>query len=64
MAATEILEPGDVPSPCINVCCLDGTGTLCVGCHRKLEEIGGWSGYTPAQKQAVLKLLPARKAGA
>ncbi len=61
MAATEILKPGDVPSPCINFCRLDGTGTLCLGCYRKVEEIVAWSGYTPAQKQAVLDQLPARR---
>jgi predicted Fe-S protein YdhL (DUF1289 family) len=60
MAATEILKPGDVPSPCINFCRLDRSGVLCLGCFRSLDEIVNWSSYTPAQKQAVLDALPAR----
>ena len=61
MAATEILKLGDVPSPCINFCRLDGSGTLCLGCYRSVDEIVNWSVYTPAQKQAVLDSLPARQ---
>ena len=63
MAATEILKPGDVPSPCINFCRLDDACTLCLGCYRKVEEIVAWSEYTPAQKQAILNRLPSRRPG-
>jgi hypothetical protein len=62
MAATEILKPGDVPSPCINFCRLDRDGVLCLGCFRSLDEIINWSALTPAQKRAVLDALPARQA--
>lgn len=64
MATSENSTEGDLPSPCIKVCRLDETGWLCLGCHRTLDEIAGWSGYTPAQKQAVLERLSARKADA
>lgn len=61
MATTEILKPGDVPSPCINFCRMDRSNTLCLGCFRSIEEIVNWSACTPAQKQAVLDQLPARR---
>lgn len=32
-----------VPSPCISVCRLDASGTLCVGCFRTRDEIFEWS---------------------
>jgi predicted Fe-S protein YdhL (DUF1289 family) len=61
MAATEILKPGDVPSPCINFCRLDRSNSICLGCFRNIDEIINWSKYSPAQKQQVLDQLPARK---
>lgn len=51
------------PSPCVNFCRLDDSGTLCLGCYRSVDEIVNWSIYTPAQKQVVLDLLPARQPG-
>ena len=57
---TAIPKPAEAPSPCINICRLDARGVLCLGCYRSVDEIANWSVYTPAQKQAVLALLPAR----
>ena len=50
----------DVSSPCIKVCNIDAASGLCEGCHRGLEEIASWSGYSAAQKRALLALLPSR----
>ena len=52
----------EVASPCIDVCRIDATSGYCEGCRRSLEEIASWSAYGPAEKRAVLALLPARKA--
>jgi predicted Fe-S protein YdhL (DUF1289 family) len=51
-----------VASPCIDVCRIDAASGYCEGCRRSLEEIASWSAYGPAEKRAVLALLPARKA--
>ena len=51
----------DVPSPCIKVCKIGAASGLCEGCHRNLEEIASWSGYSAAQKRALLAELPSRK---
>ena len=52
----------EVASPCIDVCRIDAKSGYCEGCQRSLEEIASWSAYGPAEKRAVLALLPARKA--
>ena len=51
----------EVASPCVNVCRMDAASGYCEGCRRSLEEIAAWSVYTPAEKRAVLALLPARR---
>jgi len=53
----------DVPSPCVKVCVIDSASGLCRGCRRTLDEIARWSGFSPDQKRAVLRQLPARRAG-
>ncbi|WP_374662152.1 DUF1289 domain-containing protein [Inhella sp.] len=56
-------SPGaPVASPCINVCRMDAASGLCLGCARTLDEIAAWSQAGPADKQAVLRQLPARRA--
>ncbi|MBK5104104.1 MAG: DUF1289 domain-containing protein [Burkholderiales bacterium] len=54
------LQP-QVDSPCVNVCRMDPASGYCEGCQRSLEEIACWSGYSAAEKRAVLARLPARK---
>jgi predicted Fe-S protein YdhL (DUF1289 family) len=41
---------------------MDPRTALCEGCARTIEEIAGWSGYTPLQKQAVWRLIAERRA--
>ena len=50
-----------IESPCIRVCTLDATGDLCLGCFRTLEEIGGWTSFSDAERFDVLERLPGRK---
>jgi len=59
--AASAIDAQVVASPCINVCKLNATTGLCDGCRRSIDEIASWSSYSPAQKRAVLKQLPARK---
>ena len=60
-AVTAQAPDDDVPSPCINVCRMNEATRLCEGCHRTLDEIACWSGYTREEKLAVRAMLDARK---
>lgn len=54
-------EMTDSPkSPCRRVCAVSARAGFCVGCGRKMNEIGGWSRFTDDEKRAVLAELPAR----
>ena len=55
--------PRAVATPCVKVCVVDGASGLCLGCWRKLAEIGGWSGFTEAERAAIMAELPARAQG-
>lgn len=61
MADIEAYGPDHVPSPCINMCKMDERNGLCEGCYRTLAEIAEWSGYTPAQRRAVIAQLRERR---
>jgi predicted Fe-S protein YdhL (DUF1289 family) len=49
------------PSPCINVCRMDGATGWCEGCQRTLQEIAAWGGLGEAGKRAIWQALPARR---
>ena len=49
-----------IASPCVKTCKLDPAQPICMGCFRTLGEIGGWSGFTDAQRAAVMAALPER----
>ncbi len=53
-----------VPSPCINVCRMSEATGLCEGCFRTLDEIAAWSRFDDAEKRAVWRQLPQRRAAA
>ena len=50
----------NIVSPCIKVCAVDGETSLCLGCGRTLKEIGGWTQFDDAGRDAVMDLLPER----
>ena len=54
----------DVPSPCVDVCRMNAATGFCEGCHRTLDEIACWSGYTREEKLAVRAKLDARRRSA
>jgi predicted Fe-S protein YdhL (DUF1289 family) len=57
-AAAQVNE-ADVPSPCIDICRLDGQG-LCIGCRRTIEEIMEWPRAGTARKREILRALGLR----
>mgnify|MGYP001791250425 FL=1 len=50
----------NIVSPCIKVCAVDGETSLCLGCGRSLKEIGGWTQFDDAGRDAVMEILPER----
>jgi len=58
-----IWKRAEIESPCIKVCVIHPETRLCTGCLRSIDEIGAWSGMTPAARSAVMDDLPNRSAG-
>jgi uncharacterized protein len=54
--------PRSIATPCVQVCIVDGATGLCLGCWRTLQEIGGWSRLTDAERAAIMAELPGRAA--
>lgn len=52
--------PKPVTSPCTLVCTMNPDTGLCFGCHRTVEEIAGWRGYSDAQRAAIMAQLKGR----
>ncbi len=50
-----------IRTPCIKVCFLDDASGLCLGCFRTADEIAGWIGLSPAERDALMAELPARR---
>jgi predicted Fe-S protein YdhL (DUF1289 family) len=50
-----------IESPCVKVCTLDPSGTICTGCFRTIEEIGLWTQLPDPVRAQVLEKLPARR---
>lgn len=50
----------EVDSPCVQVCVIHPETRLCLGCSRSIDEIAGWSRYTPEQRSAIMEVLPDR----
>lgn len=50
-------------SPCVLVCVMDSRSGLCLGCHRTIAEIAGWSSADTAEKHAILSRVAERERG-
>ena len=48
-------------SPCVDVCEIDRTTGLCLGCRRTIDEIASWATMTSAERWRIMAELPARK---
>jgi predicted Fe-S protein YdhL (DUF1289 family) len=51
-----------VPSPCIDICKIDGESGLCNGCLRTRDEIRGWKNMTDDLRLLLIEALSQRKA--
>ncbi|NRD89017.1 DUF1289 domain-containing protein [Sphingopyxis sp. BSNA05] len=47
-------------SPCNDICTIDRSSKLCVGCGRSLSEIGEWGSASSGRQREILSLLPDR----
>ena len=57
-----VWQRDEIQSPCINICVVHPEARICTGCLRSIEEIGGWSQMTDAERARIMDDLPARKA--
>lgn len=55
-------SPHPIATPCVQVCVVDGASGLCLGCHRTLPEVAGWSRLADAERAAIMAELPGRAA--
>jgi predicted Fe-S protein YdhL (DUF1289 family) len=56
----EVWRRDEIESPCVKLCVLHPGARICVGCHRTVAEIAGWTAMTPEARRAVMAELPAR----
>lgn len=55
------MPPAAIKSPCVKICVVDPATGWCEGCFRTLNEIGSWARYSPAERDQVMRILPARR---
>ncbi len=53
--------PRPIATPCVQVCIVDGTSGLCLGCFRTLGEVAGWSKLSANDRETVMADLPHRR---
>jgi len=51
-----------IETPCVKVCVVDPETGFCIGCGRTRMEIGGWLGYAPEARRAIMAELAERMA--
>jgi predicted Fe-S protein YdhL (DUF1289 family) len=51
----------NITSPCINICKMDASNGLCLGCFRTIEEITVWSRADDAQRANILAAVTQRR---
>ena len=56
------MSSAPIATPCVKVCFVDPKEGLCVGCFRTMEELGRWTQYSDAEREAVMVALPDRRA--
>lgn len=49
-----------IASPCIGICALDDD-EYCLGCHRHIGEIAGWTRLSEDERRRILGELPDRR---
>lgn len=56
------MSPAPIKTPCVKVCFVDPAAGICVGCFRTMDELGRWTKYSDAEREAILAALPQREA--
>ncbi len=56
----DVWKRNEIDSPCIKVCTVHPEARICIGCHRTIDEIAGWSRMTPERRREVMAELPGR----
>lgn len=64
MNGTEQTSPAGMETPCVDVCSIDETTGLCVGCFRTIGEIAAWARMTNAERRRIMQELPSRASDA
>ena len=54
--------PGEIESPCVQVCILDEAIGHCIGCGRTRAELWRWTRCAEAEKLEIVKAAAARMA--
>ena len=57
----DVWKRNEIASPCVKICVVHPEARICTGCYRSIEEIGGWSGMSDAERTRIMDELPARK---
>jgi uncharacterized protein len=58
---SEAMDRPAIASPCVNVCIVDGESGLCLGCYRTLAEVAAWTGFSDAEREAIMAGLAGRR---
>lgn len=56
----DIWKRDEIESPCVKVCIIHPEARICIGCHRSIDEITGWSEMNAGARREILDALPAR----
>jgi uncharacterized protein len=56
----DIWRRDEIESPCIKICLIHPEARICTGCHRTIDEIGGWSRMSPEDRRRIMDALPER----
>jgi predicted Fe-S protein YdhL (DUF1289 family) len=57
----DVWQRDEIESPCVKICMIHPDAKLCIGCYRTSDEIAGWSGMTPEDRQALIEELSSRR---
>jgi predicted Fe-S protein YdhL (DUF1289 family) len=55
------MDATPIATPCVKVCVVDGESGLCLGCLRTLAEVAAWTGYSDAERAAIMAELAGRR---
>jgi predicted Fe-S protein YdhL (DUF1289 family) len=53
--------PRPIETPCVKICIVDGESGLCLGCHRTLMEVAGWTRLSDEDRTRIMAELPDRR---